>query len=133
MLSLGPQHSFGLDEVPRMLRAPAAPNVLEQAVLASPFFASRWRWNLNRSLAVLRFRGGRHNPLAIQRMEADDLMAAVFPELAACQENAPAGPVELPDHVLVRQTLFDCLHEAMDIDGLVEVLGDIESGAVRTH
>ena len=68
-------------------------------------FAARWRWNLNRSLAVLRMRGGKKNPPAIQRMESDDLMAAVFPTLAACQENVAPGPLEIPDHPLVRQTL----------------------------
>ncbi|HVC68787.1 MAG TPA: DEAD/DEAH box helicase [Acidimicrobiales bacterium] len=133
LLSLGPQHSFPLDSAPRLLRSETAPTALEQAVLASPMFASRWRWNLNRSLAVLRFRGGRKNPLPIQRMESDDLMAAVFPALAACQENAAAGPVTIPDHLLVRQTLHDCLHEAMDVDGLVELLRRLESGAVRVH
>jgi ATP-dependent helicase Lhr and Lhr-like helicase len=133
VLSLGPQHSFPLDSAPRMLASKTAPATLTQAVLTSPMFASRWRWNLNRSLAVLRFRGGRKNPLPIQRMEADDLMAAVFPSLAACQENAPAGPVVIPDHVLVRQTLYDCLHEAMDVDGLVGVVEGFESGSVRTH
>src|ERR1700745_3183671 len=75
-------------------------------------------------------RGGRKTPPAIQRMEADDLMAAVFPTLAACQENVAPGPMEIPDHPLVRQTLEDCLHEAMDIDGLRELLGGIESGQV---
>src|SRR5579872_2621489 len=75
-------------------------------------------------------RGGRKNPPAIQRMEADDLMAAVFPTLAACQENVAPGPLEIPDHVLVRQTLEDCLREAMDIDGLKELVGSIESGRV---
>ncbi len=120
---------------PRLLRSETAPAALEQAVLASPMFTSRWRWNLNRSLAVLRFRGGKKNPLPIQRMESDDLMAAVFPALAACQENAAAGPVRIPDHVLVRQTLHDCLHEAMDVDGLVGMLhrlGDrCHRGALR--
>jgi ATP-dependent helicase Lhr and Lhr-like helicase len=133
VLSLGPQHSFPLDSAPRMLASKTAPATLTQAVLASPMFTSRWRWNLNRSLAILRFRGGRKNPLPIQRMEADDLMAAVFPSLAACQENAPAGPVVIPDHVLVQQTLYDCLHEAMDVDGLVQVVKGFESGSVRTH
>jgi ATP-dependent Lhr-like helicase len=133
LLSLGPQHSFPLDSAPRLLRAATAPTALEQAVLASPMFTSRWRWNLNRSLAVLRFRGGKKNPLPIQRMESDDLMAAVFPALAACQENAAAGPVQIPEHVLVRQTLHDCLHEAMDVDGLVALLGRLESGACRVH
>jgi len=133
VLSLGLQHSFPLDSAPRLLRSETAEGVLRQAVLASPMFAARWRWNLNRSLAVLRFRGGKKNPLPIQRMEADDLMAAVFPALAACQENAPGGPVVIPDHVLVRQTLLDCLHEAMDVDGLVALLERMEAGSVRVH
>ena len=98
-----------------------------QAVLAAPMFQVRWRWNLGRALAVLRQRGGKRNPPPIQRMEADDLMVAVFPGLAACQDNAPPGPVEIPDHPLVRQTLHDCLHEATDVDGLVALLEGIES------
>ena len=133
VLSLGPQHSFPLDSAARLLRSETAESVLRQALLASPMFASRWRWNLNRSLAVLRFRGGKKNPLPIQRMEADDLMAAVFPALAACQENAPGGPVEIPDHVLVRQTVHDCLHEAMDVDGLVDVVDRIQRGGLQVH
>jgi ATP-dependent Lhr-like helicase len=133
VLSLGPQHSFPLDSAPKLVHSNTAEASLTQAVLASPMFASRWRWNLNRSLAVLRFRGGKKNPLPIQRMESDDLMAAVFPALAACQENAVAGPIPIPDHVLVRQTMDDCLHEAMDIDGLVATLRAVESGEVRVH
>jgi ATP-dependent Lhr-like helicase len=133
LLSLGPQHSFPLDSAPKLLRSETAQVALEQAVLASPMFTSRWRWNLNRSLAVLRFRGGKKNPLPIQRMESDDMMAAVFPALAACQENAAAGPVQIPDHVLVRQTLYDCLHEAMDVDGLVAMLQRLEGGDIRVH
>src|SRR5262249_17819855 len=62
---------------------------------------------------------------------ADDLMAAVFPALAACQENAAAGPVELPDHPMVRQTIHDCLHEATDVDGLIRLLEGVQSGAIR--
>jgi ATP-dependent Lhr-like helicase len=130
LLSLGPQHSFPLDRVPKFLASATVESVVRQAVLTSPMFAARWRWNLNRSLAVLRMRGGKKNPPAIQRMEADDLMAAVFPTLAACQENVAPGPLEIPDHVLVRQTLEDCLREAMDIDGLTELVGGIESGRV---
>jgi ATP-dependent helicase Lhr and Lhr-like helicase len=130
LLSLGPQHSFPLERVPKFLASRTVEGVVRQAVLTSPMFSSRWRWNLNRSLAVLRMRGGRKNPPQIQRMEADDLMAAVFPTLAACQENVAPGPLEIPDHVLVRQTLEDCLHEAMDIDGLKELVAGIESGRV---
>ncbi|MFI5217835.1 MAG: hypothetical protein ACHQ3O_14945, partial [Candidatus Limnocylindria bacterium] len=132
VLSLGPQHSFPLADFMKMLSAHTLPDVLAQAVLASPMFTARWRWNLGRSLAVLRMRGGKRNPPPIQRMEADDLMAAVFPGLAQCQENQ-AGPIEIPDHPLVRQTLHDCLHEAMDVNALGELLGSVESGAVSLH
>ncbi len=133
LLSLGPQHSFPLDRVPHFLASATVEDVVRQAVLTSPLFQARWRWNLNRSLAVLRMRGGRKNPPAIQRMESDDLMAAVFPTLAACQENVAPGPLDIPDHPLVRQTLHDCLHEAMDIDGLRELLRGIETGRVKVE
>jgi ATP-dependent Lhr-like helicase len=133
VLSLGPQHSFPLDSAPSLVRSGGAREALEQAVLVSPMFTSRWRWNLNRALAVLRFRGGKRSPIQIQRMEAEDVMAAVFPALAACQENAPPGPIEIPDHLLVRQTLHDTFHEAMDADGLVRMLSQVECGEIRTH
>jgi ATP-dependent Lhr-like helicase len=132
VLSLGPQHSFPLPDVARFLSSMTVKDVLSQAVLNSPMFATRWRWNLNRALAVLRFRGGKRNPPPIQRMESDDLMAAVFPTLAACQENV-SGPIAIPDHPLVRQTMHDCLHEAMDIDGLTALVRGWETGAVRVH
>jgi ATP-dependent helicase Lhr and Lhr-like helicase len=133
LLSLGPQHSFPLEDVPAFLRSHNVQDAVSQAVLRSPMFTARWRWNLNRSLAVLRRKGGRLNPFNIQRMESDDLMAAVFPSLAACQDNAPAGPVEIPDHPLVRETLGDCLGEAMDIEGLRALLRRFEEGTVRLH
>ncbi|MCZ6463828.1 MAG: DEAD/DEAH box helicase, partial [Proteobacteria bacterium] len=132
VLSLGPQHSFPLQEVPRYLPSGKVEEVLSQAVLTSPMFTSRWRWNLNRALVVQRMRGGKRNPYPIQRMEADDLMAAVFPGLAQCQENA-TGPIEIPDHPLVRQTLGDCLNEAMDAQGLTELMAAVETGRVRTR
>jgi ATP-dependent Lhr-like helicase len=133
LLSLGPQHSFPLEDVPAFLRPRNVQDAVTQAVLRSPMFTARWRWNLNRSLAVLRRKGGRLNPYNIQRMEAADLMAAVFPSLAACQDNAPAGPIEVPDHPLVRETLADCLTEAMDIDGLQALVRRFEEGTVRLH
>jgi ATP-dependent helicase Lhr and Lhr-like helicase len=131
LLSLGPQHSFPLDRVPKFLTSKTVEEVVRQAVLTSPMFAARWRWNLNRALTVLRMRGGKKNPPAIQRMESDDLLAAVFPVLAACQENVAPGPMEIPSHPLVRQTMDDCLREAMDIDGLRRLLAGIESGEVN--
>jgi ATP-dependent helicase Lhr and Lhr-like helicase len=133
LLSLGPQHSFPLEDVPAFLRSHNVQDAVSQAVLRSPMFTARWRWNLNRSLAVLRRKGARLNPFNIQRMEAADLMAAVFPSLAACQDNAPAGPIEIPDHPLVRETLGDCLTEAMDMDGLKALVRRFEEGGVRLH
>ena len=133
LLSLGPQHSFPLEDVPAFLRSHNVQDAVSQAVLRSPMFTARWRWNLNRSLAVLRWKGGKVNPFNIQRMESDDLMAAVFPSLAACQDNTPAGPVAIPDHPLVRETLHDCLHEAMDLDGLRALVRRFEQDTVRLY
>ena len=132
VLSLGPQHSFPLADVPRMLDPGTVTDVLTQAIVVSPLFGVRWRWNLNRALTVLRFKGGKRNPPPIQRMEADDVMAAVFPGLAACGDNNP-GPIPIPDHLLVRQTVHDALHEATDIDGLVELLQAMRAGEVAVE
>ena len=130
LLSLGPQHSVPLEDVPKFLSSRTVEEVLRRAALFAPMFQVRWRWNLNRALAVLRFKGGRKNPAPLQRLEADDVMAAVFPALVACQNENPTGPIEIPDHVLVEQTMYDCLHEAMDVDGLRELVAAIERGAV---
>ncbi|MDQ1506892.1 MAG: ATP-dependent helicase Lhr and Lhr-like helicase, partial [Actinomycetota bacterium] len=134
VLSLGPQHSFPLADVPRFLNSKTVREVLQQAVLSpvSPMFQSRWRWNLNRALMVLRWKGGRRNPPPLQRMEADDFMAALFPQAAACQENV-SGPIQIPDHPLVRQTMHDTMTEALDIDGLEALLDGIETGRVEVH
>ena len=132
ILSLGPHHSFPLEDVPRFLSSRTVADTLEHAILDSPMFQARWRWNLNRSLMVLRFRGGRRNPPPIQRMESDDLLVAVFPQAAACQDNR-VGPVEIPDHLLVRQTVDDTLHEALDVDGVTALLRRVEAGEVRFH
>jgi ATP-dependent Lhr-like helicase len=132
ILSLGPHHSFPLQDVPRYVTSATLDDTLEHAILDAPMFQSRWRWNLNRSLMVLRFRGGKRNPPPIQRMESDDLLAAVFPQAAGCQDNA-TGPLEIPDHLLVRQTIDDTLNEALDIDGLRRLVEGIESGRVRVH
>lgn len=132
VISLGPHHSFPLHDVPRFLNESNILDTLTQAVLDQPIFLSRWRWNLNRSLIVLRFRGGRKNPPPIQRMEADDLMAALFPGAAACQENI-TGPIEVPDHPIVRQTVHDTLTEGLDVDGLRELWRRIADGTVEFH
>jgi ATP-dependent Lhr-like helicase len=133
VLSLGPQHSFPLTRVQSMLSSAQAAQTLTQAVLLHPMLGARWRWNLTRALVMPRMNGGKRRPIHLQRMEADDLMAAVWPGLAACQENAPAGPVAVADHVLARQTVDDCLHEGLHVEGLVELWSKVESGAIEVH
>jgi ATP-dependent Lhr-like helicase len=129
LLSLGPQHSFPLADVFRYLHPATARDVLVQALLAAPVFPTRWRWNTTVSLAIPRNRGGRKVPPPLQRAMADDLMAAVFPDAAACPENL-AGDRELPDHPLVKQVIRDCLEEAMDFEGLTRVLERIHAGEI---
>jgi len=130
LLSLGEQHSFPLADVFRYLHPASVREILVQAFLDAPVFQTRWRWNATISLAVPRSRGGRKVPPQLQRMQADDLMAAVFPDAAACLENIP-GDREIPDHPLVSQTVRDCLDEAMDLPGLMTVLEQIHAGELR--
>ena len=130
LLSLGPQHSFPLADVFRYLHPATARDVLVQAFLDAPVFQTRWRWNTTISLAVPRNRHGKKVAPQLQRMLADDLMAAVFPDAAACLENIP-GDREIPDHPLVTQAVHDCLQEAMDFDGLARVLERIHRGELR--
>jgi len=132
VLSLGETHSFPLADAARYLSAASAREVLVQALLDAPVFQVRWRWNANVALAVPRFRGGRKVPPQIQRMQAEDLVAVVFPDQIACAENL-SGPREVPDHPLVRQTVHDALTEAMDADGLERLLARLESGALAVH
>ena len=131
VLSLSDQHSFPLELVFAFLKAETVESVLRQALLTAPMFNARWRWNTTRALAVLRFNGGKKVAAPIQRMRADDLLAAVFPDQVACAENL-TGPIRVPDHPLVNETIENCLHEAMDIDGLRDVLAGIENGNIRT-
>jgi ATP-dependent Lhr-like helicase len=130
LLSLGPQHSFPLADVFRYVHPATLRDTLIQAVLDAPLFATRWRWNATISLAVPRSRNGTKVPPPLQRMQADDLMAAAFPDAAACLDNIP-GDREIPDHPLVAQSLRDCLEEAMDVHGLSAVLHAIHGDALR--
>jgi ATP-dependent Lhr-like helicase len=130
VISLGTQHSFPLEEVFRYLNSNTVRELLVQALLDAPMFTIRWRWNTTRSLAVPRFRGGAKIAAPLQRMESENLLAAVFPDQLACLEHI-VGDREIPDHPLVQQTINDCLTEAMDIDGLERVLRKIEAGQIR--
>ncbi|MFS2034110.1 DEAD/DEAH box helicase [Polaromonas sp. CT11-55] len=130
VLSLGPTHSFALEEVRHYLKSASAREVLVQALLDAPMFGTRWRWNATASLAVRRMNGGRKVPPQFQRSDAEDLLTVVFPDQLACAENL-VGEREIPDHPLVAQTLHDCLHETMDVDGFVRLLAGMEAGEVR--
>ena len=127
VISLGSVHSFVLDEVYRYLQKTTVREVLIQAMLDAPMFEVRWRWNATRCLAIQRNRNGKRVPPQFQRMDAEDLVAHVFPDQIACQENI-TGKREVPDHPLVNQTIHDCLTEAMDIDELEQLIGNIEAG-----
>ena len=126
VLSLGPTHSFPLDEVFHYLNSKTVRHLLCQALLDAPMWNIRWRWNVTRSLAVLRRRGGKKIPAQLQRMDAEDLLTAIFPDQVACQENLGGGEREIPKHPLVDQTVKDCLEEAMDIASLERLLTAIE-------
>lgn len=130
VLSLASSHSFPLEDVAHYLAAKTVRPLLVQALLDAPMFGTRWRWNAGFALALLRFRGGHKVAPQLQRMASEDLLAAIFPDQVACGENI-VGDREIPDHPLVRQTIDDCLHEAMDIDGLESVLSAITSGAIK--
>lgn len=130
LLSLGPQHSFPLEDVFRYLHPDTVEDVLVQALLDAPMFQTHWRWNASLSLALLRWRNGHKVAPQIQRMQAEDLLVSVFPDAAACLENI-AGDREIPDHPLVNQTIQDCLTDVMDIDGLKSILHQIHGGKLN--
>jgi ATP-dependent Lhr-like helicase len=129
-IALAEQHSFPLADVFQFLQAETLQPILEQASLASPIFGTRWRWDASRALALLRFQNGRKVPPQIQRIRSDDLLASVFPDVAACQENIE-GEIQIPDHPLVHEVMKDVLTEAMDIDGLRRVLTGMADGSIR--
>lgn len=132
VLSLGPQHSFALEDVFEYLNPATAREVLVQALLASPLFETRWRWNAQRSLLLERSRGGKRVPAPLLRMRANDLLAGAFPQVLACPETLPGGPIEVPmEHPIVAQTIEDCLTEAMDLEGFLEVLRGLRDGSIE--
>src|SRR5438128_6178369 len=128
--ALGPQNRFPLESVFDFLAPGTIDEMLTQAALRAPMWGVRWRWNATRSLAVLRSRAGKKIPFNILRMRTDDLLAQVFPAQAQCQEH-DTGAIEPPDHPLIRETLRDCLTEAMDIEGLRALLERMDRGELR--
>ena len=132
VLSLGAQHSFPLDSIFQFVSPKTLQETLTQATLATPFFTTRWRWNISRALALLRFQHGKRIPIHVQRMRAEDLLAAAFPMAIACQDNH-VGNIQVPDHPLVQETLRDCLTDAMDMDGLRRVLEQIDAQGIQVR
>ncbi len=130
ILSLGPQHSFPLESLFTMLNTRNVQQLSEQAILDHPMFHVRWRWNVTRALLVSRMQNGKKVPPPLQRFRAEDLLTAVFPRLTGCPENE-IGEIVRPDHILVDQTLHDCLNEQLDIEGFKHVLLQIEQGSVK--
>ncbi|MCB9886858.1 MAG: DEAD/DEAH box helicase [Planctomycetes bacterium] len=134
LISLGPMHSFPLEDVWQFLHPGTATEVLTQALLPAPMFAARWRWNVTRSLLVERFRGGKKVPAPLLRFRADDALAAAFPAAQACPETLPPGPIEVPQgHPVVDQTIADCMFEAMDLDGFLALLQRVRGGDIGLH
>ncbi|HEY8056261.1 MAG TPA: DEAD/DEAH box helicase, partial [Terriglobales bacterium] len=129
-LALSEQHSFPLETIFQFLRSTNVRDILEQAILQAPIFGTRWRWTVGRSLALLRFSGGRKLPPQLQRMRAEDLLAAAFPMQVGCQDNHGGEDLEIPQHPYVQEAMRDCLHEFLDLDGLTEVLRGLETGAI---
>ena len=129
--SLGPGLSMPVDEVFAYLNERTIQEVLEQAILQAPLFGTRWRWNSTRALAILRHTGGRKVPAPLVRIRSEDLLAAVFPDQVACQDNAMPGDIEIPDHPLVFETMRDCLTEATDVEGCKNLLGGIGDGSIE--
>jgi len=128
-ISLAEQHSFPLSDVFQFLTTQTVQELLQQASLTSPIFKTRWRWAACRSLQLLRFQKGKKVAPQIMRTRGDDLLANVFPQVAACQENIE-GDIDIPDHPLIREVMKDVLQEAMDLEGLARVLGDLQSGRI---
>jgi len=130
VISLTDQHSFPLIDVFQYVHPASLRHTLEQTALQSPLFTTRFRWDANRSLALPRFSGGKKVPPQIQRMRAEDLLAAVFPQAAACQDNI-VGDIVLPEHPLIDEVMSDVLTEAMDMEGLERVLNGIIDGTIQ--
>ncbi len=134
LISLAPQHGFAVEDVFSFLHPNSARHVLEQAVLGSPLFLTRWRWDVTRALVVERFGKGRRVPAPLLRMRCDDALVAAFPAVLACPETLPGGDTEIPlHHPVVRQAMDDCLDEAMDVAGYVDVVRKLRAGEIRTR
>jgi ATP-dependent Lhr-like helicase len=120
LLTLAKEQAGALDpaDLPGTVSSEELEGLAREAVLESPLFRSRFRHNAVRSLLVLRAYQGRRTPVWLQNLRASAL-------LDACR-----GDLDFP---VVAETLRECMNEALDIEGLREVLERIETGEVRTR
>jgi ATP-dependent Lhr-like helicase len=130
LLALNARHSFPLENLIPLLPARAAADVMTQAILDAPMFEVRFRHVASRALSIVRADKGRRIPAWIQRLRTQELMAALFPQHAACFENRPPR-IEVPAHFIVAETLRECLEESADLPRLVPMLEAVERGAIR--
>jgi ATP-dependent helicase Lhr and Lhr-like helicase len=134
ILSLGPQTGFELKDVFEFLHPKTATHLLTQALLDQPMFEVRWRWNVTRSLLVERMSSGKKVPAPLIRMRAQDELVRSFPQATACPETLPSADIDIPmGHPIVRQTIEDCLREAMDVDGFLRVVTGLRDGTIERH
>jgi ATP-dependent helicase Lhr and Lhr-like helicase len=131
LLALNSRHSFPLEEVFTFLNSRTVRDLLVQALLAAPMFEVRLRHTATRALSIMRNSKGRKVPAWIQRLRAQDLTIALFPQQQACQDNRPPH-VEIPDHFIIQEAIRECLEESTDIKRLCALLAGIEDGTVRT-
>ena len=131
VLSLGAQHSFPLEQMFRLVPSRVARDVLVQAFLAVPFFATRWRWNVTRALQLKRSAEGP------ARAAASAAHAGRRPAVGRLSRADGVPGKRRRRHRNARSAdrsadrWHDCLHEAADLDGWLAVLRDIESGRDR--
>ena len=109
-----------------------AVELVERAAPFNPFWPVRWRWAATIALAVHRIDTDGYIPILQQQHEAAQLYAAVINDLSPDLRGTDAM-LPTDSHPLLYQTLQDILHSAMDLDGLVDVLGLIETGEIQVH
>lgn len=134
LLSLAPTTSFPLAEIFAYLAPPTLRRILLTACLTGGRFQTRWRQTAQIALLVERMRAGAKVPPFLQRVRAGDALMQAFPQANACPDNLPPDHIVIPeDHPIVAQTVADLLHSQMDLDGLIEVISGLQSGAIAVH
>ncbi|MFD7585551.1 ATP-dependent helicase [Kitasatospora sp. NPDC059811] len=116
-----PPERSGSDEAPvgadaALFDAAEIEQLVTDQVGGSALFASRFRECAGRALLLPRRSPGRRTPLWQQRQRAAQLL-----EVASEYGSFP----------IVLEAVRECLQDVFDVPGLVELMGDLESRAVR--